>query len=255
MYINKYLKFSKDKNNISQQIIKSLILKDISDQYMIEKKNLYQIYKLNYYIIHCIEHTNRSEYINKIEYKLNRPIILFNGIYTKNISLNNQITYINNFDKNIKSSFKFNKTYQIGCYLSHFKIIEKIMNSNLNNNYSIIFEDDVYFGKYLDFKIYKIIQDLNNLNKDFDLIFLGSCNYNKGEHLINNIYYLDSNKYCWGSHALLIKNKNIKKIYTLNCNITHEIDNHYTLLIKNNKLNGFVINPPLCFQNSKLINS
>jgi GR25 family glycosyltransferase involved in LPS biosynthesis len=219
------------------------------------KKIEIDLLKLNYYMIHCIEHIEREENIKQTTFKLNKPINIFNGINTLNISLNDQIIYINNFNNKIKSSFKFNKPGQIGCYLSHFKIIENIMNNNLNYDYSVIFEDDVYFGKYLNTNINKIVIDLNSLNINFDLIFLGNSNNNKGDKLINNIYNIDINNYCWGTHALLINNKNINKIYNLNCNITHEIDTHYASLIKNRKLIGFVIYPPLCFQNSKLIST
>ena len=211
--------------------------------------------KLNYYMIHCIEHKEREENIKLIKAKLNKPIIIFNGINTKNIFLEDQIIFINNFNKNIKSSFKFNKNGQIGCYLSHFKVIENIMNNKLDYDYSVIFEDDILFGKYLNTNINKIIIDLENLNLDFDLIFLGNCNNNRGSHVINNIYNIDKDKSCWGTHALLIKNKNIKKIFNLNCDITHEIDTHYASLIKNKKLNGFVIYPSLCFQNSNLLST
>jgi GR25 family glycosyltransferase involved in LPS biosynthesis len=210
---------------------------------------------INYYMIHCIEHTYRDKFIGDLILKLKKPINMFNGIYTKNVSLDNQIKYINNFDKNLKLNFKFYLQGQIGCYLSHHKIIENIMNNNLNYEYSVIFEDDVIFGKYLNNSINKIIIDLNSLNIDFDLIFLGNCSNNKGTNLINNIYYIDINNNCWGTHALLINNKNIKKIYDLNCNITNEIDTHYASLLKNKKLNGFVIYPSLCLQNSNLIST
>lgn len=218
-------------------------------KYQIKKK---EINKINYFMIHCDEHTDRNKNISTARVKLNKPISIFNGINTKNILLNNQNIFINNFNKNIKSNFTFNKNGQIGCYLSHFKVIENIMNNNLNYDYSVIFEDDVFFKNYLDIKINIIIGILNSLNIDFDIIFLGNCNNKKGIQLTKNIYYLDDNINYYGTHALLINNKNIGKIYDLNCNITNEIDSHYISLIKKKKLNGFLIYPSLCYQNSEL---
>jgi GR25 family glycosyltransferase involved in LPS biosynthesis len=213
------------------------------------------IIKINYYMIHCIEHKDRLENINRAKLKLQKPIIMFDGINTKNVLLTNQHNFINNFNKDIKPNFFFKKNGQIGCYLSHFKIIENIMQNNLNTGYSVIFEDDVFFGNFLNTNINIIVSNLDDINLDFDIIFLGNCNNKKGVHLINNIYYLDDKINYWGTHALLINNKNIKKIYDLNCNILNEIDTHYVSLIKNKKLNGFIIHPSLCYQNSELIST
>lgn len=222
---------------------------------------------LKYYLIHCLEHKEREDHINNLHIKLGKlgklgnpiNINIFCGIYTKYIDVSNQIEYINSFDKNIcfdkLNNFRFKLPGQIGCYLSHFKLIEKIMNDDknhlLNNrNYSVIFEDDVKFDSNLNNNIIKIINDLNSLKVDFDLIFLGNTCNNHGIKLINNIYYMDNNNNCFGTHALLINNKNIKKIYNINCNIKNEIDSHYTESIKQSQLNGFVIYPSICFQNT-----
>lgn len=213
------------------------------------------IIKINYYMIHCIEHKERIENIQYAKAKLNKPVIMFNGINTKNVLLNEQNIFIKNFNKDIKSNFSFKKNGQIGCYLSHFKIIENIMKNNLDNDYTVIFEDDVFFGNFLNTNINIIVSNLDNLNIDFDIIFLGNCNNNKGVHLTKNIYYFDDNIKYWGTHALLINNKNINKIYDLICNITNEIDSHYISLIKSKKLKGFLIYPSLCYQNSELIST
>jgi len=212
---------------------------------------------IKYYVIHCAEHTERSVYINNLQSKLGQNIEIFNGINTKFVNLNNQYKYIKNFDNKItfnkkEPQFKFFFPGQIGCYLSHFKLVEKIMNTYKQNDseYSVIFEDDVVFDIDLHDKIQKIIGDINLKNHDFDLVFLGNQNNNKGEKLENNIYFLDQTNDCWGTHALLIKNCYIKKIYNVNCNIKHAIDVHYTNSIINKEINGLVIYPSICSINS-----
>ena len=96
------------------------------------------------------------------------------------------------------------------------------MNNKFNSKYSVIFEDDVKFD--------------SNLKVDIDLIFFGNGTKKYGNKLINNIYNLDNNQ-------------NIKKIYDLNCKISHEVDSHYVNLIKNFQLKGYIIYTPLCLQN------
>jgi GR25 family glycosyltransferase involved in LPS biosynthesis len=215
---------------------------------------------IKYILIHCSQHTEREKHIKKIFKTLKQPIDVFNGIYVKNISLDEQEECITTFDNNIRfderRNYRFSLSGQIGCYLSHFKVIEEIMTNKKNNlldsDYSVIFEDDVKFNKYLHQDINQIICDLNTNNFDFDIIYLGNFNNNHANILTNNIYHLNKNTACWGTHALLINNKNIDKIYNVNCRIKGEIDNHYYLSIINNELNGLVIYPPICFQYRKL---
>jgi GR25 family glycosyltransferase involved in LPS biosynthesis len=211
---------------------------------------------IKYYIIHCDEHIDRVNHINVVKELLNKDICIVKGYYTKNNSLdrNKVIEYLGEIDSNmVLSEFNFNLSGQIGCYVSHHMLVKKIYDDKTNNidigDYSVIFEDDVLFKNNLHDNINKIINDLSN--DDFDIVFLGSLNKNHGIRKTNNIYYLNEKDWCWGTHALLINNKNIKKIYDNNCNIHHEIDNHYKILIDSKKLNGFVIYPQLCNQNIK----
>lgn len=212
---------------------------------------------IQYRLIHCAEHTEREHYTHIIRETLGLPIQLFDGIYTKNVDLSNQLEYIKNFNHNFNfdenRKFYFYRSGQIGCYLSHFKIIEEILENNYNNlfvnDYSVIFEDDVSFENNLNDKIEKIINELEICNVDFDVLFLGNYNDNHREHVINNIYRIDVDNKCWGTHALLIKNKNIKKIFNVLLNICHEIDSQYLISAKENLLNVLTIFPNICMQN------
>ena len=132
------------------------------------------------------------------------------------------------------------------------KICEKKLFDNLKTEYSVIFEDDVKLNNDFNIQIYKLLSYLEYNNIDFDLIFLGNLCNNRGKSLIDNIYFLNENQYCFGTHGLLIKNKNCLKIYNKNCSIYGEIDNHYKTLGDLKLLNVFVIYPCLCFQNRTL---
>ena len=222
--------------------------------------------KVNYFIIHCDEHIERETHLKKINKNLKQKTQIFKGYYTKTneIDRKSQEEYLNTIDEHIKlkETFTFNLPGQIGCYLSHHMLIKELYfnknkNINLTNDYSVIFEDDVIWNANafdLHKSILNIISDLkcNETETDWDIIFLGNLSDNYGKPLVKNIYYLDIRKPCFGTHALLINNKNLEKIYLQNCLVRHEIDNHYKKLIDNNKLKGFVINPPLCYQNDKL---
>jgi GR25 family glycosyltransferase involved in LPS biosynthesis len=222
---------------------------------------------INYYLLHCSEHKERQTHVNYICSKLDIPISIFDGICTKNININteNIKTYLQKFDYNlkIKNNFCFSLSGQIGCYLSHHLLVKQILkqmsiyikNSN-NLCYSVIFEDDVnWINLNLHIEIKQIINNLLELGIDWDIVFLGNLNNNHGKQLKGNIFYLNQRINCFGTHALLLNNKNIQKIYSFNCLIRNEIDSHYKFLIDNNKLKGFVIYPPLCLQNTSLLSN
>jgi GR25 family glycosyltransferase involved in LPS biosynthesis len=145
----------------------------------------------------------------------------------------------------------FWKSGEIGCYLSHHMIIKNIMNSSLNG-YTVIFEDDVVFKDTLHDDIEKIITHLDILDIEWDVIYLGNITDNHKDNVIDNIYTVDGNNVCTGTHALLVNNKNSEKIYKSNCNIIHAIDFQYKINIDNKNLNGLVIYPQLCFQQNNI---
>jgi GR25 family glycosyltransferase involved in LPS biosynthesis len=149
----------------------------------------------------------------------------------------------------------FWKPGEIGCYLSHHIIIRDIMTSSLKNDYTVIFEDDVTFKETLNEDIEKIIGNLNNLNVEWDVIFLGNITSNHKTQVIDNIYTVDENNVCTGTHALLINNKNVEKLYKSNCNIIHAIDFQYKINIDNKNLNGLTIYPQLCYQQNDVYES
>ena len=196
---------------------------------------------INYYVIHMEKNTNRIDNIKKNENKLNNHIQIFNAIVGNNVDLTNLSIYekklINNFDYRYKG--------EIGCYLSHLMLLKSLLNNN--TGYTVIFEDDF---KIIDNNLYlKINNILSSIDIDFDILYLGNLNDNHSNLYKNNIYYIDSQKPLWGTHAYLINNKNIKKIYNTLLNMDKAIDNKIKENFDNKILNGLVIYPILVNQN------
>lgn len=210
--------------------------------------------EITYFLIHCSEHKERLSNIQNIQKTLNKDIILFDGCYTKDNSLlkDDVICFLKSYDTKLEmKELAFWRPGEIGCYLSHHIVIKNIMSSSLNG-YTVIFEDDVIFKETLHHDIEKIIANLIDLQVEWEIIFLGNITNNHKTHIIDNIYTIDDNNVCTGTHALLINNKNSEKIYKTNCNVIRAIDFQYKINIDNNKLNGLVIHPPLCFQQNDI---
>jgi GR25 family glycosyltransferase involved in LPS biosynthesis len=208
--------------------------------------------KVNYFVIHCKEHIERLPNIHNIQNILNVPITVFDGFYTKLVSVEylKKLQYYKFHDSNMSMPVNVQtKSGEIGCYLSHHLLIKHIMDKSNKAEYSVIFEDDVTFKTQICDDIERIINNMKLKNIDWDIIFLGNIGKNHGNHIIDNIYTIDATRVCAGTHSLLINNKNASKIYGTNCKIIHAIDFQYKTNIDAGKLNGYVIFRPLCFQN------
>lgn len=156
----------------------------------------------------------RIDNIKEQEVKINNRITRFNAVNGLKLNINNLIKK-NVLDKNYKLSGHKNSNHakrEIGCYLSHLNIYKKIKKYN-KNGYTIIFEDD-FLVKSPNLKddIQKSIDKLNNKNIDFDYLYLGSNQINYGEHIIDNLYYVNPKQHLFGTHAYVINNKKIDKI-------------------------------------------
>jgi GR25 family glycosyltransferase involved in LPS biosynthesis len=216
---------------------------------------------IQYMIIHCHEHIERLQHITSVQNQLQQPLELFRGVYSRNIKmgLEDQRQFIHEHCSEIQSlvGWVFCKPGQVGCFLSHYKAIEKIANDKRNgllmSEYTVIFEDDVNFvSNDVHSEIVKIINSLDTLQYDFDIMYLGNTCDNHGEQIVDNVYKLDFSNYCFGTHALLIKNANVEKIYNANNKILQEIDTHYWILGQTGQLNLLVVYPILCTQNWSL---
>ena len=156
----------------------------------------------------------RIKNIKEQEAKINDRITRFNAVNGLKLNINNLIKQ-NVLDKNYKLSGPKNGNHtkrEIGCYLSHLNIYKKIKKDN-KNGYTLIFEDDFLINSPdLKDDIRKSIDKLNNKNIDFDYLYLGSNKINYGEHIIDNLYYVNPKQHLFGTHAYVINNKKIDKI-------------------------------------------
>jgi hypothetical protein len=63
------------------------------------------------------------------------------------------------------------------------------------------------------------------------------------------MYEINFNEDFWGTHAYIVKNANIPKIYQCLLNVDDVMDWKYRNAIKSNELNGWVVYPILVDQN------
>jgi GR25 family glycosyltransferase involved in LPS biosynthesis len=98
------------------------------------------------------------------------------------------------------------KKGEIGCYLSHLFLIKDIYkNKNLYNNNILIIEDD---AKISNNKIYDIVNTINNVNHNFDIIFLGYNYFENKENETTDKNTINISK-VHGTHSYIINPRNI----------------------------------------------
>jgi len=191
------------------------------------------------YVI-SLRREDRLKNIEDQQKKINHNIEIFNAVKGDKLDLDNMIN-----DGIISSSWKNGAEYkkrEVGCYLSHYNIYNKILNDR-EPGYTIIFEDD--FNIIVDHFIINVNKIVESLNDDFDVIFLGNYTNNHGELFKDNIYYVNQNDILIGCFGYIVNNRCIDKIIRFTKNIDMPIDWKFYTLCKNGELNIFVAYPNL----------
>jgi glycosyl transferase family 25 len=222
-------------------IILFLLIIFVNFLYIIYYYNKENFNDLNFkmYVI-SLRREDRLKNIEDQQTKINHNIEIIDAVKGDKLDLDNMIN-----DGIISSSWKNGVEYkkrEVGCYLSHYNIYNKIL-SDREPGYTIVFEDD--FNVIVDHFIINVNKIVELLNDDFDIIFLGNHTKNHGKLLNDNIFYLDQNELLIGTHSYIINNKNIEKIIRFTKNIDMAIDWKLSTLGKNNDLNILVVYPTL----------
>lgn len=199
---------------------------------------------IKYNVIHVKNSDLRYNQILKMQKLLGKKLKLFDGILGVKIDLNK----ITDFDKNITFNFNYKFINEVGCYLSHFMLIKECINEPCE--YSVIFEDDFIIrdSKFHD----NLKETLKKIPIDFDILYLGNITENRGEHIIDNIYYPNKNEQILGTHGYLIKNKNALKILKSLYNINMPIDHKFRYAYLNKEINVLMLYPTIIEANNTI---
>lgn len=175
----------------------------------------------------------------------------------------------NNFCKfeleNIVSNFfaNYGPKGTIGCAMSHLKAWKEFLN-NKDDEYGIIFEEDVVFVSNFKKRLSKIMK---YIPKDFDIMYLGEfggktkCNFftclmqlfgniNKKHNIYIN-KYVRIPKVALGAHAYIISKKGATKLISfLEGNIKFHIDYCIQELAGKGLINCYSLNKRIVYQTS-----
>ena len=205
---------------------------------LINEKINYKIYVVN------LDRRNDKKFNIKLKFN-NYPNIkydFYRAIDGKELQINNKIVDI--FYNNCFG----NKKGVIGCALSHLTLWKQLINDN-NNDFYVIFEDDVELCENFDIKLNEITKNFSKNN--YDLLYLGSFhnynNYNKNNDDIFECEILNRNQ-ANGTFGYIISKKAAKDILEFidNNSCFKPIDYiiYYGIKTKPNFLKNNLVNSP-----------
>ena len=222
--------------------------------FILNKQELSENFTNDDFDVYVINLVSNKERLASFKYQYEKSDLswkeytVYPAIVGKDLDIKNYITPIAynrlmEIDRTKKRKHHYDITRgAVGCYLSHLDIYKKIAASN--KKYGLIFEDDVMIAT--DF--YKrMLYGLNTVPNNWDIYLLGliclKCNINND--------YIDVNRF-WGLHAYLVKKDTAAKLVNyLGKLINKQIDADLSLLIKQNKIKVYGVNPIIVAQHNK----
>lgn len=100
---------------------------------------------------------------------------------------------------------------EVGCFLSHYIAWNKVVENNFTN--IIVLEDDVRFEPFFNQKVNYILKELEDLQLEWDLIYLGRKRLtNNAEPFINGSKYLVRASYSYWTIGYILSASGAKKL-------------------------------------------
>jgi collagen beta-1,O-galactosyltransferase len=155
------------------------------------------------------------------------------GKELKNNEINNilSISSLDTFNNKSTNHKDIRTRGAIGCYLSHYKIWEKIINKNLDN--VLIFEDDLVSD--VDIKEFK--EYIDSIPQDYDVALLSwfslwfdLLNNPKKNTIINNYWNKYNSINVFGCGSYLVSKKGAEKIIKNAFPICYQVDAYINIL-------------------------
>ena len=204
------------KNKIQEIQYYNLFLKN--KKFSIPKKLSIDLSKVtnNIFIINLKKDKDKK---NEMEKKLTNYGINNYEFILGIIPENQYLELFENISKDEDHIGRINYVGELGCFLSHQKIWNKVINEDIEN--CLILEDDIFFH----LKFQEILDKNINVFDTYDIVFLGANQSIFTNKIIQNIknnykenknYYLsnhlidEKNVFTYGTFSYFIKNKTIK---------------------------------------------
>ena len=122
------------------------------------------------YVINLERRHDRKEYMTNV---LDLPLQFINAVDGKQIETYRSLPNIKWYFDKCESLEKKPTPSETGCKLSHYSIYKKIIDSEINQGYYLILEDDVIPTKNYKYLLNKLDHELMLIKEDWDIVFLG----------------------------------------------------------------------------------
>ena len=198
--------------------------------------------KISFYLINLKKNKTRLQLIQQQAKRENLTIFRFPAIYGKNVNEPELIR------KGIISNQHTLHKGELGCALSHIQIMTNLYQSLTDDEYGVIFEDDVIIPNNFLAKLNKLLQQAP---LRWDILYLGGCNIKgiqENPYFIRPTVNLPSTNLC--AHAYVVKKATIPKLLHYLTPLYRPIDSQWRNYFKD--MDVFFANPNLVVQNKEI---
>ena len=212
------------------------------------------------WVINLEQDKNKLQDVMKQQDHFSVKINRWNGTYGKDEDRTNadkdgvhfMLSRSENAEENNKSNKILNKSGEIGCWLSHKRLLRDLYKMNVPPNYGhLILEDDIVVQTDFSEKWNKIRKSIPT---DWDIVYLG-INKMVGDRLNEHVFRWRNDKSPgnFGTHAYLVRHRSLKHILEKLRFMTAPIDVQFYNMLGD--LNIYIVDPPLITVNADLESS
>jgi GR25 family glycosyltransferase involved in LPS biosynthesis len=194
------------------------------------------------YVAITLQKEDRVRNMDTLEKKIGTNIKRIDAVVGKDVNFDD----VTQFHPKMKMVNRELKQNEVGCYLSHYKVISSI--DDKAPGYTVIFEDDAT-TEIDNFQetVASLIERIPD--KNFDIIYLGILfDNNCKEKITNDLCSVDKSTYVVGAHGYLIKNSSARKIADNLYDIDQAIDHKLKALIDRDIIVAYIMNPSIVNQ-------
>lgn len=206
--------------------------------YASEIENLENRENIHYYVI-TLRSEDRMQNIEQQQHKISSTMEIVDGVVGKNLTESEIRSMQDPVIEYAKGNIDHIKKNEIGCYLSHYRLYQKIAAEPNASTYSVVLEDDFVINRDFESELRQALDKIH----DFDILYLYLTGHTQTEKKSQNVCVIDHDMNLYGITGYVVKNQNIHKLLDVTKVMKEQIDVQLQNAIHAKKLEAYKFCP------------